>query len=188
MKPGPVLQSFVGFTLSHILGSWRYTKRSQRWLVTTAALQVLQAALASPLMGLGSPDSTGVIQPDWSLAQAVAQAVSQPGGPAAYLFNNLPPHAGQPYTLPSLFACSCCGHALSVCSKTSALCRRRLCMKNLMLCSSCVSNITLAASNAVWQQIPGTVQMLSLYSSLCDKLLLYRERTSLAGTYKDAPR
>lgn len=38
----------------------------------------------------------------------------------------------------------------------------------------------------VVQQIPGTMQMLSVYSSLCNKLLLYKERMGLAGTYKDA--
>ncbi|KAL0029785.1 hypothetical protein WJX79_010638 [Trebouxia sp. C0005] len=61
------VKSYVGFTLSHILSSchsWRYGKRSQRWDITTAALQ------------------------------AVADAVSRPGHPAAYLFINWPPHAG----------------------------------------------------------------------------------------------
>ncbi|KAL0029746.1 hypothetical protein WJX79_007038 [Trebouxia sp. C0005] len=60
------VKSYVGFTLSHILSSchsWRYGKRSQRWDIITAALQ------------------------------AVAEAVSKPGHPAAYLFINLPPHA-----------------------------------------------------------------------------------------------
>ena len=97
-----VLQGYVGFTLSHILSSchsWHYTRRSQRWEVTTAALRVLHAALSGPLMGQGTPNTLGQCQPDWSLAQAVAEAVSRPGGPAGYLFVNLPPHAGQSHAM-----------------------------------------------------------------------------------------
>ena len=114
-----MLQSYVGFTLSHILSSchsWRYAKRSQRWEVTTAALQVLQAAMTSPLTpqtGLNSNDQT---QPDWSVAQAVAEAVSKPGHPAAYLFINLPPHAGQRHQ-----AGCCCFHYIPVLSRPQRL-------------------------------------------------------------------
>ena len=93
-----MLQAYVGFTVSHILStshSWLYTKRSQKWEIATAALEVLQAALTSPLIGQGVPNSLGKCEPDWSLAQAVAEAVSKHGGPAGYLFVNLPPHAGQ---------------------------------------------------------------------------------------------
>lgn len=99
------LQAFVGFTLSNILSSchsWRYTRRSQRWSLTAAAVEVLYTALTTPLGARQSSDqehSSRGDQADWSLAQAVAEAVSRPGGPAGYLFGNLPPHAGDAFHL-----------------------------------------------------------------------------------------
>ena len=100
------MQTFVGFTLSNILSSchsWRYTKRSQKWSITAAALEVVYTALNSPLAGKSSSHQlhltegqrTSGRQADWSVAQAVAETVSRPGGPAGYLFANLPTHAGE---------------------------------------------------------------------------------------------
>ena len=68
--PVSVLQSYVGFTLSHILGdchSWRFTKRSQRWVIVASGLQVLQAALTCPLVGNTLPDDLGRGEPELTL-------------------------------------------------------------------------------------------------------------------------
>ena len=84
-------------TFSSILSSchkWRYTKRSQKWSITGAALQVLYTALTSPLTSKDSESSTEERHSDWRLAEAIAEAVSRPGGPTGYLFTTLPPHAG----------------------------------------------------------------------------------------------
>lgn len=92
------LQMFVGFTLNNILAScdsWRFTARSQKWVVKAAALRVLHASLATPLASQIPAGFGGQYEADWSLAKAVAEAVSRPGGPAAYLFVNLPPPAGK---------------------------------------------------------------------------------------------
>ena len=85
---------YVGFIMSHIVSSchaWRYSQRRQRWQITTAALQVVISALASSELGLeantNGPNGN-------SMAAAVAEAVSRPGGTASYLLHNLPPHAG----------------------------------------------------------------------------------------------
>ena len=85
---------YVGFIMSHILSSchaWRYSQGRQRWQITTAALQVVTSALANSVPGLeantNGPHGN-------SMAAAVAEAVSRPGGIASYLMHNLPPHAG----------------------------------------------------------------------------------------------
>lgn len=122
-----MLQSYVGFTLSHILSSchsWRYAKRSQRWDITTAALQVLQAAMTSPL--------TPQAGPNWSVAQAVAEALSKPGHPAAYLFINLPPHAGQRHQA----GCCCCHYIF-------ALSRQHLLRSLLLLYAASIAGFQL---------------------------------------------
>lgn len=92
------LQMLVGFTLNNVLAtcnSWRFTTRSQKWLIKAAALRILHTSLASPLASQSPPGIGRQYAPDWSLAQAVAEAVSQPEGPAGYLFVNLPPPAGK---------------------------------------------------------------------------------------------
>lgn len=89
---------FVGYTLNNILAScnsWRFTSRSHKWVVKAAALRILQASLACPLASQIPAGMGARYEPDWSLAQAVAEAVSRPGGPAGYLFVNLPPPAGK---------------------------------------------------------------------------------------------
>ncbi len=130
-----MLQSYVGFTLSHILSSchsWRYAKRSQRWDIAAAALQVLQAAMTSPLIPQGRLNSNDQTQPDWSVAQTVAEAVSKPGHPAAYLFMNLPPHAGQHHQ-----AGCCCCHCIS------ALSRQHLLRSSLLLYAASIAGYQL---------------------------------------------
>ena len=87
----------VAFTLNDVLAScdsWRFTSRSHKWLVKAAALGVLHASLANPLASAIPAGVGGQYEPDWSLARAVAQALSGPGAPAGYLFVNLPPPAG----------------------------------------------------------------------------------------------
>ena len=88
----------VGFTLNSVLAtchSWCFTARSQKWLIKAAALRVLHTSLASPLASQSPPGVGKQYAPDWSLARAVAEAVSRPGGPAGYLFVNLPPPEGK---------------------------------------------------------------------------------------------
>lgn len=92
------LQPLVGFTLNSVLAScnsWRFTTRSQKWLVKAAALRVLHACLANPLAAQVPAGNGRQYEPDWSLARAVAEAISRPGGPAGYLFVNLPPPEGK---------------------------------------------------------------------------------------------
>ena len=92
------LQPLVGFTLNSVLAScnsWRFTTRSQKWLIKAAALRVLHACLANPLAAQVPAGNGRQYEPDWSLARAVAEAVSRPGGPAGYLFANLPPPEGK---------------------------------------------------------------------------------------------
>lgn len=92
------LQMLVGFTLNNVLAtcnSWPFSTRSQKWLIKAAALRILHISLATPLASR-SPFGIGrQYVPDWSLAKAVAEAVSRPGAPAGYLFVNLPPPEGK---------------------------------------------------------------------------------------------
>ena len=88
----------VGFTLNNVLAScnsWRFTTRSQKWLIKAAALRILHTSLATPQASRSPPGIGRQYVPDWSLAQAVAEAVSRPGAPAGYLFVNLPPPEGK---------------------------------------------------------------------------------------------
>ena len=92
------LQMLVAFTLNNVLAtcnSWRFTTRSQKWLIKAAALRILHTSLATPLASQNPPGTGRQYAPDWSLAWAVAEAVSGPEAPAGYLFVNLPPSAGK---------------------------------------------------------------------------------------------